>query len=323
MRGNSEFKEVFRNAALAVGGPTRFNTQWPLGEGWIKMFLRVDHVVTIGTGAGPITDAGLRLIRSVMLRTDKGDYPVNNAPGRWLNYAASMKTGSRPKNDAFLAANGTYTTILPIWFYDPKALRSEDTIFNSGRYQTIELVVTYGPLTDAYTAPGTATVAPVLSAYIDRQKGPVPSEIMPKFTVEYGVRGPFDPSSAGAVVDMERSANLSYKKWGVYTGVGNLVTGQPFTGDPSNTVLTDLTVDHDQGRPYETTPWTTLQEQNKDDFSFESVISGLAVQDFAKDGSLQSALFAGDKARLREMWTYSAGVASLSVGYEALRPLVP
>lgn len=322
MRGNTELKEVFRSAALTAGGPTRFNTQFPLGEGWVKMILRFDVTVVIGTGAGVVSQAILKYIRSITFRTDKGDYPINNAPLRMLYWLAAIKKGNLPRADSVAAGSATYTAIIPIWFADPLAVKPEDTIFNSGRYSTVELLINAGTVSDLYSAPGTATATAVVSCYIDRQRGPVPKEIAPAFTVEYGVRGPIDPS-ANAYIDLERAQNLAYKKLLVWTGVANIVSGQPFSGDGTDTVLSDLTVEHDGGRPFETTPWVTLQYQNKDDYMLEAAMAGLSVQDFSKDGSMQSALYSGDKARLREMWTYSAGTAQLTVGYEALRPLVP
>src|SRR5258708_510091 len=161
-RGNTEFKEIFRGRALGTGGVTRFSTEFPLGEGWYRMILRFNHVVTIGTGTGPLAQGGLRAIRGITLRSDKAEFFCNNCPGRALYFFDQVNAGTPAKLDTIAAASATYVAVVPLWFYQPRMLKPEDYLINTARYSAITLEVTYGRVADLYGTVGTATGAPTL-----------------------------------------------------------------------------------------------------------------------------------------------------------------
>jgi hypothetical protein len=67
-----------------------------------------------------------------------------------------------------------------------------------------------------------------------------------------------------------------------------------------------------------------IQNANKNDYSLESVLAGITVTDFVRDGSINSALYPGDRSRLQYKWTNKAGVAAgdiVSLAVESFRAL--
>jgi hypothetical protein len=56
----------------------------------------------------------------------------------------------------------------------------------------------------------------------------------------------------------------------------------------------------------------------------EAVLAGITAFDFVRDGSINSALYPGDRSRLQFKWTNKAGVAAsdiVSLAFEAVRGL--
>jgi hypothetical protein len=330
-RGNTEVKEVFRGQTINQSGVTRFSNAngIPLGEGWVRMMLQFNNAVTIGTGAGALADGTLRIIKAITLRSDKNEFFCNQAPGKELYIWDWLKRGTQPKLDTVTAASLTFRTIIEVWFVDPLQAIPEDTILDTRRYSALTLEVTYGSLSDFYTAPGTATAVTTMDMYIDRQRGPIPAKVRPRFYSEFGVRPPVDPNSS-LTVDMERASNMAYKRL-LVRGSSSPIVGQPFSGIDSDTVFTDLTLDHDAGRPVDTTLYTVIQGMNKQLYTLEGSavatpsLMGSVALDMMHDGSLQSALYSGNKSRLRVIATLAAGApnpAQFSIGYEAIRPLL-
>ncbi len=321
-RGNGELLELFRGRALTVGGTTRFSQDLPVGEGWNKLILGFNHVVTIGTGAGPLAEGGLRAVRGITLRSDRGDVFVANVPGRPLYRWDATKAGTPGPLDAILAANGTYRALLSIWFWDPLAAYPMDTIIDTSRFNTMSLEVEYGGVADLYSAPGTATVAPTLDLVLDRTRGPLADKVKPLFAKEYGVRPPVVPSAA-TLIDLERAANLSYQRLMAYT-TENATAGVPFTGDADADTVRDWTVDTDKAQPFLNLLQRMVTGFNRDDYGWEAAVAGLAVFDFCGDGSLNSAMLSGDKSRLRLQWvndTLGAVAPQVSLAYEGFRTL--
>jgi len=330
-RGNTEVKEVFRGQTINASGVTRFSNAngIPLGEGWIRTILQFNNTVVIGTGAGALADGALRIIKGITLRSDKNEFFANSAPGKELYLYSWIKRGTQPKLDTVTAASLTFRTVIEIWHVDPLQAIPEDTILDTRRYSALTLEISYGSLSDFYTAPGTATLATTMDMYIDRQRGPIPAKVRPRFYTEYGVRPPVDPN-ATLTVDLERASNMGYKRL-VVRGSSAPIVGQPFSGVDSDTVFTDLTLDHDAGRPVDTSLYNIIQAMNKQLYTLEGSAAGTpslmgsVVLDMMHDGSLQSALYSGNKSRLRVIGTLAAGApnpAQFSIGYEAIRPLL-
>ena len=67
-----------------------------------------------------------------------------------------------------------------------------------------------------------------------------------------------------------------------------------------------------------------IQNQNKDDYSLETILAEISVIDFVRDGSINSSLYPGDRSRLQYAWSNKAGVAAgdvVSLAFEAVRGL--
>jgi hypothetical protein len=319
-RGNTEIKELFRGRALTNGGTTRFSQELPMGEGWYKMTLRFNHTITTGTATGPLTQGLLRIIRGITLRSDRGELFVNNTPGRLLYQIDSIKAGSAAALAA--VANGLQSNILNIWFFDPLSQMPEDYLIDTSRYSALTLEVNYGTVADLYGTVGTATVATTLDCIIERHRGRLPDKIRPVFQLEYGVRVPVNPSSFTEIA-LERAANLVYKRLYLFASSANAVAGVPWSGDADDALISEFTLDHDQGRPFETILHVIENALNKQEYSLETAIAGLDIIDFTRDGSFQSSLFSGNKSRLSARWVNgSVGSSPLvSLGYEGFRPL--
>lgn len=319
-RGNTEIKELFRGRALSVGGTTRFSQELPMGEGWYRVMLRFNHAIVTGTATGPLTQGTLRIIRGITLRSDRGEMFINNAPGRFLYNIDTIKAGALARADT--VANGTQQSIVNIWFFDPLSQMPEDYLIDTSRYSAMTLEVNYGTVADLYGTVGTATVSATLDCMIERHRGRLPDKIRPVFQLEYGVRVPVSPAVLTEIL-LERAANLTYKRFLLFASSVNAVAGVPFSGDADDLIVSDFTVDHDQGRPFETLLHVPFNALNKQEYALEAVISGLDVIDFVRDGSFQSSLFSGNKSRLSVRWTNGTvgGSPLVSLGYEGIRPL--
>jgi hypothetical protein len=323
-RGYNEIVEAFSGQSLTQGGVTRFSKEFPLGEGWTRMLLRFNLTVVIGTGAGVVAEAIQKFVKAVTLKTDRGELLCNSVPGRALYRWDQLKSGTPALSESVAAGSATYRLILPIWFADPLAKVPFDTVLDTARYSSINLELQVGDINDLYSAPGTATVTSTVDCFIERGRGAVPKKVRPAFYVEYGARVPVDPNSVSEIL-LERAANLAYKRLMIGTA-SSPTAGTPFSGTNSDAVLSTVTLEHDGGFPYNRVIWSLLTNQNKQDYSLETALVGTALFDHVRqDGSLNSAMYSGDKSRLSLKWANGGSMpnpAQVSLAYEAVRPLV-
>lgn len=316
---------IVAGAAVAVNGRTSFSKEFPLGQGWYALKLRLSVALTIGTGASPVTEGILNFLRQIYLRTDRGEIIVDNLPARSLYKIAAYKQGSPPRKDEIAAANGTYRFDIPIWFVDQATMRPEDTVLDTTRYQAIYLDLVTGPLSDLLGTVGTA--AAVVTADIDylhsRDEWPS-SDAPPIGYVNYSARPPVD--AAGAVtIDLEHSFDLSLKRLFVHTSTSG-TAGMPWYGVNSDAIINQLNVRNGQNQYAYNRTWAMLQDQNKDEASLETVLAGVGVVDYVNtDRSLKSALYTGDKGQLQLAWSNQGGVGANSIvtavqeGYRTLK----
>lgn len=321
MRGYTEVANVISGAALTVNGSTTFSREFPTGEGWHKMNLRVGFVVTIGTGAGPVTEGELLAITGVLLKTDRGEL-ICNLPGRALYKIATIKAGSPPRKDAIAAASATYYVNLPIYFVDRNLVRPEDTILDTSRYSSVSLQITLGGLANLFTTPGTATLTATLDVDIERTFGALPKESKPLFHVSYDFRPPVDANTTTSI-DLERSPDMSVKRFYIHSGTSG-TAGTPFSGTNSDAVQNVINLKDQNRFIHKDRIHVMIRDHNKDMYSLESVLTGVEVLDFVRDGSLASCLATGDKSVLQYTWTNQGGVGAnsiVTVAHEAIRTL--
>jgi hypothetical protein len=309
-RGYVERPNLIQGAALNINGQTQFSKEFPMGEGWFAMMLRINLAVVIGTGAGPVTEGELLVIQNVLLRTDRGEI-LCNLPGRALFKIAALKNGALPQKDAIAAATATYRVMLPIYFADMKMLRPEDTILDTKRYSSVSLQISLGGVANLFTAPGTATVTATLDLEVERSMGRLPVEAEPVFHINYDSRPPVDAAST-LNIDLERSPDMSLKRLYVHSGTTG-TAGVPWSGVNADTIQNVVNV-KDQNRFIEKDRiHASILDQNKLDSGLETRLAGVEAFDFTRDKSLPSALATGDKSVLQYAWTNQGGVGANSI----------
>jgi hypothetical protein len=327
MRGYIEVAQVITGAALNNSGQVAFSREFPMGEGWYAAYLRFNFAVTIGTGAGPVTEGELLFVRNVLLKTDRGEI-ICNLPGRALYKIATVLHGTAPQKDAIAAASATYRVTLPIIFADMLMLRPEDTVLDTSRYNSVSLQVTLGPLTDLLTAPGTATVVSTLDVDIERSNGVLPGDPnkpgdggRPIAHINYDSRPPVDAASS-QFIDIERSAEMSLKRIYVHSGSSG-TAGVPWSGTNADTIQNVVQVKHQNGFIEKDRIHTMILDKNKMDYSLETRLAGVEVFDFVKDRSVASALATADKSVLQMTWSNAAAPANsiITLTQEAVRTL--
>lgn len=320
-RRDLEIISHLRTFPLALGAPNILGKDFPLGEGWYRLLLRFNNVVTIGTGAGPVSEGELLIIKNIVFRTSAGEI-VCNLPGRALFKIALVKGGTLPRKDAIAAGTATYSVDLPLYFTDDRMKRPEDTILDTSRYSALSLEITYGTVADLFTAPGTATMTANIDVEIERTKGRLPKKALPIFHVFYGSQ-PSQDASVQTFIDVDRAPDIAYKRLFTHESTSG-VAGGVFTGTTVDTVkslerIVDQSGDICRDRIHE-----QIQNMNKNDYSLEAVVAGVTVFDFVRDGSVNSALYPGDRSRLQFKWDNKAGQVAgniVSLVHEAVRGL--
>jgi hypothetical protein len=306
-RGYIERANVLTGVGLNNSAPTVFGKEIPLGEGWYKATIRYNLAVTIGTGTTPIAEGELLICQNVMLRTDRGEI-LCNLPGRALYKIATYLTGQPPRKDAIAAATATYRVNLPIIFADNKMNRPEDTILDTNRYNSITLQMTMGGVAQLFTTVGTSSVIQTMDMEVERSLGQLPKEAQPYFHVSFDFRQPVDAATT-TNIELEKSPDAAIKRLYVHSSSGG-TAGLPFGGVNADDVQSIITL-KDQNRFIEKERiHAMIQDMNKLDAMLETIIVGIEVFDFVRDGAIQSALATGNKSVLQYSWTNVAGVAA-------------
>lgn len=306
-RGYVETGNLIRNDALVIGGPKLFSKEFPTGEGWYTLNLRFNLVLTVGTGTTPKSEGELRIIRKILLKTDRGEI-LANLPGRALYKIATHRKRAAPRKDAIAAANGTYRVNIPILFTDERMIRPEDTILDTARYQSISCEITMGNVDDLLAVTGTASVTATVDVEVERSLGVLPEDARPFYHVNYEYRQPVD-ANVTTSIDIDRSADMAIKRLYVHASASG-TAGVPLSGDNADDVQDIVTI-KDQNRDIvKSRVHEMIQDQNKADYALESVLAGYEIFDFVADGSINSALSTGNKSVLQYSWQNKAGVAA-------------
>lgn len=313
---------LISGATLNVGNAKAFSPELPMGgEGWYALRLRLYIAVTIGTGSGAIAEGELKLIKKILLRTDRGETMVN-LPGRALYKHNAYMAGSPGRKDAMAAATATYAVELSIPFADFKMARPEDTILDTRRYQSCELEVTLGTVADLFTTVGSSSIAVTMDVDVERTDKRLVDAASPLYHLQLDYFPPVDASSV-TNIDLLKADGLAYKRLFSHECASGSA-GQAFAGTTADDVKDRVTLDNSDGYLEKNRLHESIQNQNKDDAGLESVLAGFEFFDFVKDASIWSAIDSGKVPRLKFAWTNKSGVASgdiVSLGYEALRPL--
>ena len=316
-----EYANVLNGSALTVNGRAIFVNEFPLGEGWLSMNLRIGIVFVVGTGITPIAEGELLFIKNILLKTNRGE-TLCNLNGRALYKIAAMKAGTLPRKDAIAAASATYYVDLPIFFIDDKMLVPTDTILDTKRYNAITLDVTLGTVADLLTTVGTSSVTATLDLDIKRYKGTLPEEAEPIFHITYDVAPVVDANNATAI-NLPRSGDLAFKRLYAHECTGGS-SGVPFAGANADVVKSKESVSDQMGFIVKQRTHEMIQNSNKLTSGLETVLAGVTVFDFVPDGSINTALATTGRSKLDFEWTNKAGIVALdnvSVAYEGVRTL--
>lgn len=320
MSRDIEHVNVLRTSTLNVNGRTIFSNEFPLGEGWLSMNLRVGIVVTIGTGSGAIAESELLFIKNVLLKTNRGE-TLCNLNGRALYKIAAVKSGALPRKDAMAAASATYYVDLPIYFADERMLVPTDTVLDTSRYTAITLDITLGTVADLFTTVGTSSVTATLDVDIKRYKGELPVQAKPDFHISYDTAPVVDAASA-TLINLPKSTDLAYKRLYIHE-CSSGTAGVPFSGANADDVKNLESVSDSLGFIFKQRVHEMIQNANKTDYGLESVLAGITVIDFVADGSINTALTTS-RPKLDFEWSNKAGVASgdlVSIAFEGVRTL--
>lgn len=312
---------IIDGAALTNSKTNRFTKEMqPNGYGIFRFNLRLNFAVTIGNGAGAISEGLLKAVKGITLKAGTF-YPLNGVTGRALYKWAAYLAGSPPRMDTLAAATATYSVDLPILFADPRLDDPTDTVLDSSMFNSMELQIELGSVDDLFTAPGTATVAVTVDLESIESDGPLPAIAKPIAIINLEHVLPVDANSA-TEIDLPREANLAISALVTHENSSGSA-GVSFGGTTADDVKETAGVYDQDGHIAEYRYHEMIQNENKNDAGLESVLAGIEVFDFVKDGSLFSSVYTGNKSSLKYKWTNKTVaandyVSALVVGWKAL-----
>lgn len=312
-RPRIEIFPAFQSKALTLGGQTPFQTEFPLGEGWLALLLRLNVVFVVGTGTTALAQAMARYLTNVLIDTDR-DGIIVNAPGRALFQRAIDLEGTVPQADvAFAAANGTYDLNLMIHFADPRLTRPEDTILDTSRYNRVRLTVTTGGVANLLGTVGTSSITSAnLSCEIIRYRGVLPEGLQPTF-IPYLVNTPTIDPNTQQFIELERSADLAYKRIALFT---SNVSGS-WQGNADEAVLATVSIEDQDGfAGWNQRLDAQIQAHNKGLYGLETAQAGRRVHDYIGTGySILQSEFSGNKSKYRVTWTNDTPAGTFVHGF--------
>lgn len=320
---NLENYQLLSGEPLVIGGKVTLGKNFQLGQGWFKLDFRFNIIVTIGTGVTPIAEGELQFIKSITLRSDRSEYFISAVPGRALFKVGAIRSGTVPQKDAIAAATATYSVNFPVYFTDKKAIRENDTIIDTARYQNMYLEIVMGTVADLLTTPGTASVTATLDLNVKRTKESLPASGGPLWFIQYQDMPPTIASTQTFVV-LERAADLSIKR--LYIHSGALATaGAEWSGVNDDTIQNVVSLKDGSTSIVQDRIHAQVQADNKCFYSLETILAGVEVHDFFSDtGSHRDTVYTNDKSLLTYNWSNQAGVIAtdqVTVLVEGIRDL--
>lgn len=309
---------------IALGGaPNTFGANFPMGRGWYKTRLRFKLVVTANTATGPITNGGLFFIKNIFMKTDANEI-LCNMSGKALHEMLKAEYGVAPYGDVLVVEDGgTFYIYLDIPHILPEGFkRRNDTILDTGRYKSVQLRVTLGSVADFFTIVGDAAVTVTLDAEAITTAGIIPGKAQPILYRSMYEMAPVIPS-VQTFLDLDRARDLAINKV-MFASTALATAGVAFTGAGDDTVVSDFDI-KDQDKFYvQSRLWGFNQSEDKQFYGLEYPITGFNFFEFAKDDSIYSSLYTGNKTQLRLTWRNNSAEATdqISAAYDAVRQLV-
>jgi len=329
-RGHIENHTIFTGKSLSVGGVTPFQSEFPLGEGWLAMWLHFTIVLANTTGTTPISEGELGLIKNIMFKTDR-DGISHNIPARALWYLNYLLAGTIGVKNNISATAGTFKVSIPLIFANPRNIRPADTILDTRRYNVVSLDITMGTVADLLAVVGDSAYTATITIELMRTHGRLLEGGFPVAYPFVSSYAPVNPASS-TKIDLERSKDLGLLM--VLLHAANSVTsGVPFSGTSANTTLADITMEDNEGFIHYKRPVQLIQDVAKQLFELETynytggallnALTGWYPLYLSAEGSLPGAYPTGDKSRLEVNWTNgtlsTSGVTALIQGIRQLK----
>ena len=111
MRTYRKLSTIGQTIPLNMGGVTPISVQFPLGNLYQIIWLKIHLALVVGTGTTPIVEGEYGIVRNVLLKTTDGI--SINACGRMLKKSANLFYGLAPDSDAIAAVTGDYYISIP------------------------------------------------------------------------------------------------------------------------------------------------------------------------------------------------------------------
>lgn len=309
---------IFTGRALVLNNVNSFSRDFPKDGFWAKLLLRFKFVLTNTTGTGALSEGELQIVKKITFRTDKGEYPVLNCPARFLYRVDEKKSSTPAVKDAASATAGTFYIDIPIYFIDPLSRKPLETIFDSTRYDSVQLDIDMGGVANWLGTVGDSAITATLDCYYE-PVDTIPA-VRPTKYLQFGTTTPVDPSSS-TVALLEKKTAIDYKRLYVFT-TNSASTGVTHSGAANSSVISQLDLETNEGYLYKTVLSDMINRRNKQDFRLETRTTGEYTIDLVKDGDSNRAIKALRYSKLQINWTNDTlSTSQVSVGYEALKDL--
>lgn len=315
--GHSVLKTVFTGRNLPLTGTYLMTEGFPLGSAWRKLWLRLNVTFTNSSGTGAIADGATNFLKNLNLYDSAGNYRFKNMPGRALAMRANVLDSTPITQSTVTTTGATVSTILPLHFSNPMNIVPDDTVFNTYGLQSVSLQLQLGTIADLLGTVGDGAITAVtMDCYAEQAYGIWPSPT--KAIQEVSMLAPALLASV-TELNFERSNSLYLSR--LFFDTRNSATAaQGFSGTAANTILSDISLESDKEIYLNKLVYPVGNAKVTADYNLPSAITGLAVHDFIRGGSLTEMLWTGDKSMLRAYWTNGTlSNSQLSVVQEGIR----
>jgi hypothetical protein len=331
-------KDLYKNydsvnvSAFGATAPSGFtlSDKLPTGDRLLyEVYLLLNLVLTIGTGATPATDGELLLEDSIYLETDKHGAVIDGVDALGLHRLQQFQQGTRPSKDAVAAASATYKVALRLPLAFSNGYKPYDTALDMYRARPL-LKIGFNALDKALGSVGTATVAPAIDVSALTVESPlvnadpllseVPQAVMPYISVK---KETISAAETGRRIQMTYG-DRDY----LYIGVSQ--RNSSTLAELANTVIADsgrISLDVAGYSPFDKLAWREIQGINKSHYSLETQPTGWGLLDFySKRGRLTNVIeTAGKQGNMflvadvlapsnAALWIYSICVKAIPVG---------
>jgi len=297
-RAPDESITLISGASLDQSGFITLRDIFPLtGEGYRRLRLSLHNAIVVGTGADPNVLGSFLNIKNINLKTNRQENPIS-VPGMGLYYLNSLMHGVEPTYVNVAAASATYHAVIDIPFVYPFLSRKEDLSLDSGRYNSIELQLQTGAITDFLRTPGTATLATTYDLTLFRNKSCLDELGKPVAMTYIKHMTPFAAVDKG-YADIERADDLII--FGFIAIAHDLVTwgtvGNAFEGTPAD-CLTDISW-YDNLVHWIAENKVQVFQEERAHYSNNRAFTGVYPWVFSREGSYKSGYPTGGKTEVK------------------------